>query len=779
MKLLKLGISNFRGATKPVVIEFDSDKKITMIFGENGNGKSTIADAIVSLCTNSLGSIRDKSSTDKGFIKSLNCANFKDVYIKLVTDLGAYSARCNATGSSLEKTFSGTLPIVRHLRRSQIVNLIDSEPSTRYESLKDYIDVSGIIKSEDQLRKLGKSVAEELRTLTGIIDNAEKTLKKQWEEEGMPNDNYEAWAMSESQKDITEQQKSLEKLLVATNSWTETKSKKETVKTHSTKYKIAKQELEKFQNKIDELQKQNAKQNILLINLLTEARNYITGQTELNQCPLCHNTTDRKELLDSITNQIESMNTLKAAQQAQTNAANIESKAKTVLNSWVKDLMSCLAKSFDALKAIIDEKDPTQLIILEVQQKTENRDKYLLLNKNYKELDKKFLDIEAEAKKIQTTITQYNLIKQQYQSLVTNRQYIQRVKTLNEASVIALEIVETTRKQFIDDELLSISGDIESLYQKMHPDEGLGGIRLFLKPSVKNSIELNANFHSKSGITPQSLYSESHLDTLGICIFLALAKKYSTGDTILILDDVVMSVDESHLDRFIDVLHDNVQYFSHILITTHYRPWKDRYRFSRAPSHQVYFIELKPWSLENGIRIQTGKIDVEELRIALEADNFERQRIANLAGTMLENVLDFLSVRFQCKLPRKPRNDYQLKELLDCISSKLQKFLRVQHLAKDEKGNYIDDSFTKQQDLKPLIDNLKQLSAVRNQVGAHFNFDGSLVSDKDVEEFGTLTLEFAELLVCPECGSFPDRNKSGSYHETRTGSIRLHPLVEP
>jgi DNA repair exonuclease SbcCD ATPase subunit len=47
MKLLKLGIRSFRGATQPVVIDFDTDKKITMIFGENGNGKSTIADAIV------------------------------------------------------------------------------------------------------------------------------------------------------------------------------------------------------------------------------------------------------------------------------------------------------------------------------------------------------------------------------------------------------------------------------------------------------------------------------------------------------------------------------------------------------------------------------------------------------------------------------------------------------------------------------------------------------------------------------------------------------------
>ena len=42
-----------------------------------------------------------------------------------------------------------------------------------------------------------------------------------------------------------------------------------------------------------------------------------------------------------------------------------------------------------------------------------------------------------------------------------------------------------------------------------------------------------------------------------------------------------------------------------------------------------------------------------------------------------------------------------------------------------------------------VIDKLKQLKAVRNQVVAHFNFDGQLVSDDDVIEFGTATVEFA------------------------------------
>ena len=45
MKLQKLELNAFRGATKPFELPFHSSKKLTMVFGENGTGKSTIADA--------------------------------------------------------------------------------------------------------------------------------------------------------------------------------------------------------------------------------------------------------------------------------------------------------------------------------------------------------------------------------------------------------------------------------------------------------------------------------------------------------------------------------------------------------------------------------------------------------------------------------------------------------------------------------------------------------------------------------------------------------------
>lgn len=778
MKLSKLHIAKFRGASQPVTLEFDPTKKITMLFGENGMGKSSIADALVCLCTDKLGSISDKSSIDKDFIRTLG-ADAKEVAIKLDTDKGAFIARLNSTGSAFVKTPAANLPVVRHLRRSQIISLIDAEPAKRYEALKDYIDVANILKSEDELRKASRNAETSLNSISKTISAAESLLKSSWEAEGSPGTSFLDWAKAESQKDVSQQQSIQDKYIGIINAWREVESKRGEVAKASKEYNADRKKEESSLTALAELQARNSTLDVTLLSVLMEAKGFIEPKAELSRCPICEKPEGREQLLKGINDRIESMKELQKAQAELKAAKRLKEHSESTLKTLIKSFIDELDSFIPTFKTSLESADELQLILDSISAFTVNNDKYRALNNNLSEFQNRIKLLELDTSKLSKSINQHNLISQQHIALVSNRQNYHKAKYLADVTVKALEVVESTRKQFIEDELLSISKDVEAYYQKMHPSEQLGGIKLFLKSGAKNSLELNADFYTSMSVTPQSLYSESHLDTLGICIFMALAKKYNDGKTILILDDVVMSVDEHHLDRFIDLLHDEADNFAHILITTHYRPWKDRYRHSRAPSAQVHFLELRKWTLTSGIRLQSGKIDLEELKLALDPENFDRQRVANLAGTILENLLDFLSVKYQCKLVRKVRQDYTLGDLLNCLSSKLLKLMKVQHLEKDAFGVYQESTSTKELELKPIIETLKQLSAIRNQVGSHFNFDGSMVSDDDVEEFGSKVYEFAKMLVCPDNGSFPDRNKSGSFHETRTGSIRLFPLIDP
>jgi hypothetical protein len=265
-----------------------------------------------------------------------------------------------------------------------------------------------------------------------------------------------------------------------------------------------------------------------------------------------------------------------------------------------------------------------------------------------------------------------------------------------------------------------------------------------------------------------------------LCIFIALAKKESNKDVILILDDVVMSVDERHLDRIISLIHSEAKNFAHVFISTHYRPWRERYRNNRAPNLHIQFLELRGWSMERGITVAKPQLVIEEIKYYLNSPEFfHRENLSGATGRFLEAILDFLTFNFQSRLKRKPGNDYTLSELLDCLSKDLLKVLKVQRMACLEDGKYCNNTIADEVYLKPIIDEIKNLKAIRNQVGAHFTFDGSLVSDNDIEDFAKSTIKLAELLICPINGTLPDRSKSGSYWETKSGAIRLFPLIEP
>jgi hypothetical protein len=262
------------------------------------------------------------------------------------------------------------------------------------------------------------------------------------------------------------------------------------------------------------------------------------------------------------------------------------------------------------------------------------------------------------------------------------------------------------------------------------------------------------------------------LDTLGICVFLALAKHFKTEDTIIVLDDVVTSVDAPHLDRFMRLLHAEARHFNQVIVMTHYRPWRDRYRWARGPSANTQVIELGPWTLQNGLQTGHFVTAMAEMKAALAQPSFDRQAIASKAGIILESLLDFITLKYRCSVPRNARNEYTLGDLTCAIDSKLAKALycRKPSGAASEKSNI---------PIKPLIDAATGAQWIRNCVGCHLNALGSDVSDGDVHRFAQSVLALAEILICASCGALPVRRPSGSYWQCICGEIELSPLVSP
>ena len=239
------------------------------------------------------------------------------------------------------------------------------------------------------------------------------------------------------------------------------------------------------------------------------------------------------------------------------------------------------------------------------------------------------------------------------------------------------------------------------------------------------------------------------------------------------IDDVFTSIDQRHMDRLIRLIHDEAEALGQLIVTTHYRPWREMYRYNKVPGLKVQIVDLLPWSLNGGVRHTRTKLVIEDLQQCLAALPFDRQQVASRAGILLESMLDHLTLVYQCKMPRRPNAAYTLGDLLAGIDSKLAKAMKTSQTP------ILHNTASKEQELKPLLDEIGSMTWIRNPVGCHFSDPGMDTADSRVEEFGKKTCEFAGALVCSSCGELPRSDKSGVDRMCRCGDLRLVPLQQP
>lgn len=593
MKLLKLELDAFRGATQPFVLPFDPHQSVTLLVGENGTGKSTVADALICLCTEAMGSLDDRSGVDKSFLVAAG-RKPEDLRLALHTDQGVVTAVYEKK-KIIRSPASAPLTL-RHLRRSSVVALSTAAPSARYEQLAGYFDLSGIVKSEDNLRILCKNLKQENDRFAGALTAVQKLLETIWTNEGSPLDDWELWAETESHKDINEERLQLRRVRSLIEQGEKTLSAHDRL-LHTLKMGEQAAQIRKQADlQLAELQVASG-QDEALLTLLQQAHEFVARHADHTSCPVCEQFMLPSELKQQLHNRMESMAGLRAAAAEAETARREHERLQSVWHHALSDFSNALSDFLTAAQQTEwPENFRTALAELgDPEQPTRKRADLFAASRLQLDMLLEGRRITADA--IQKTVDQHALIRENWLSVLENRQTAMDNAVLLRNADKALKIVENTRKAFIDAELQAVSTDVDAFYQTLHPGENLGGVRLFLKEKGKSSLELTARFHEHEEVAPQSLYSESHLDTLAMCIFFALAKRYGGGGTVLLLDDVLGACDEAHVDRFITLLRSASEHFAHILFTSHQRSLGERYR----GESDVQVVELGEWSVEGGM----------------------------------------------------------------------------------------------------------------------------------------------------------------------------------
>lgn len=594
-QLRSLDINAFRGATRPFRLDFDPGRRITVIYGDNGTGKTTIADALVCLCTDQYGSLDDKSGADKSFLLAEGHEP-EELYIQMETDRGLFAAAM--AGKKLRKDPSTPPFTLRHLRRSSVIELAAAAPAQRYEQLAAYFDLSGIVKSEEGLRNLVRSARNEQEQIARALAGVEQLLEATWKNEGSPGKGWEQWATAELAKDLGAEQAKLNTLRAAQQAWERATVALEKLNDTRTQGVSAAAARKTAEQHLAELQTASA-QDPALLPLLETALHYLEAAPHApTHCPLCQQAADRDRLLAELQIRLDGMHALREANAAAGAARAEHERLQTLWQGSLDTLNADLDRLLDAAApldkapAFAEQLDALQAPGLGARRRAE------LFGELHPALSGFLQGKSLEAELTGKALDRHSLIHQNWQAVARYRAEAAENADLLAAAEAALKIAENTRKSYIVSELAAISGEVDALFQALHPGEQLGGVQLFLKEKGKNSLELTGSFYRQTDIAPQSLYSESHLDTLALCIFLALAKRYGGTDTVLLLDDVLGACDEAHLERFMAVLQEQSAHFAHIILTTHYRPWREQF----AGRADMQWVELLPWTLQEGVR---------------------------------------------------------------------------------------------------------------------------------------------------------------------------------
>ena len=161
----------------------------------------------------------------------------------------------------------------------------------------------------------------------------------------------------------------------------------------------------------------------------------------------------------------------------------------------------------------------------------------------------------------------------------------------------------------------SIKDRFVSLYKELHgPDEGNFDARLEPEGAALN---LEVGFYGRGTHPPHALHSEGHQDSMGLCLYLALAERLTEGlIDLIILDDVVMSVDADHrreLCRLFAKEFPDRQF----IITTHDKTWATQLKTEGVVTSRSS-VEFYNWNVETGPQVNNEENSWERIEQYLQ-----------------------------------------------------------------------------------------------------------------------------------------------------------------
>lgn len=398
----------------------------------------------------------------------------------------------------------------------------------------------------------------------------------------------------------------------------------------------------------------NKLKKIRLESLLDEGLQILAkGYFEEDKCPLCLQDVIKEELIATIRQRIEELESLK--KEKDKFVENLDNLKKRV-NNQESTLRSCLSESCLQKNTVLKEGvEKRRSNLIEFSKKLE---KMMSLDKDTIKETEESMGIKKD--EIESLIESLKKSKEKVvppkkddlkysilEKLISTREnQLQINKLLEEKLILESQhrTIEIIYNDFVKKQqqgfcafLGGISKEINELYCYMNPSEKIEGIE-FLPLTEDDEllgITLQFKYYNEVVSPPNRYLSESHLNCLGICLFLSSVKAFNKKNGFFILDDVISSFDTRHRSRFAKLLDEKFSDYQ-IFLFTHEPDWYELVR-NRVKGKNWEIKSIK-WDDENGATLDEPLSDLYE-RIKDKIDNNNPADLGNMLRKYLENLL--------------------------------------------------------------------------------------------------------------------------------------------
>lgn len=768
----RIEVQDFRGIRR---LCLPIEGRNLIVVGENGSGKSSIVDAIEYFFAGRIQPLEGRAD-----IKKPQCIpNLRGrspevtVTLKGISRKKPISVSYPKRSAGIPRTLcpfferAGSQTFV--LRRHQVLEFINARDAERYQRISQLVGLGALDTIDKRWRKTRRKAERKLTNQKGkyerILDRLSELLNQPVaSERGLIraiSDRLADQGLEPIQQEETLWLR-LDTLRRSTRSQANTREMEKLHRFHGNITRTAEvlEELQKETRKLDEAfrafwEQSAALEDAQLEVLLTEGYRVLQAHADLSNCPLCDAPIpDYVALLRRVSDRVARLRKLTESRRRVRGQKTVVERALVclhdVISQFPQRLMAHDLPSYiPAAEAVLEWVEGFRRTLGRLDASSETRALWQrppslaefgnLLPDLAFEISERMQQMatgESDKKQVDLLLTMTR-VDEHWQRLRAVRHVLRKVRFVyQQIDLVYTELVEA-RKRGLRRLRAELEKDFERFYQLLHPDEGYGAIMIPVQKEKRSSVALRTRYQDGAPAHPLNYFSEGHMDSLGLCIFLAFIKRFSKDLKLIVLDDVLTTIDAGHRLRVARLL---AQEFSdyQLVITTHDRLWAKELDRVLANSRLV---PLKKWSLERGA--DCWEHPLSDWRYYEEQARKGRAQDAIAgAGRNLEKFLDRMRLNLALAVPAKYDNAYTIGDLYPVFW----KWVNDHPVERPDRPHFVDE-------LRSLQRELDEVWALRNWSGAHFNEWAATVTGEEALAFLSSVKRLVTAFECPVCGS--------------------------